>query len=146
MRFSYIVTFCLLLVASCTVQKQNTLPPVYGKIWEMQYISGIRIAFDGLYPDRKPYIAFDKDAGMVSGNTGCNGYSAPFTLHADSISFGEPGPSTLMYCGEGEKTFLDMMQRVNRYAIDSAGNLELLMNEVMIMRFSPQGNTENQQK
>ncbi len=103
--------------------------------WELEYLSGPRIAFQGLFPDKKPQIAFDPATQKVEGNSGCNGYSTSYTLKGNAISFGEPGPTTMMYCGEGEKFFLNTIKKVNRYMIDSEGKLNLMIDDVPMMRF-----------
>lgn len=124
-----------MVFASCGASKSATEASLYGTVWELDYISGKRIAFEALFPKKKPQITFDRTAGKVSGNAGCNGYSAPFTLSGTAISFGEPGPSTLMYCGEGEKDFLNMMQKIDRYSFDTEGKLNLQFGDVSLMRF-----------
>ena len=37
--------------------------------WELNYISGKKIAFEGLYPDKRPQITFDVVKNQVNGNT-----------------------------------------------------------------------------
>lgn len=132
-------TFALLAVAAlapgCGSKPHSPASALYGPQWELEYLSGPRIAFEGLFPDRKPVIAFEQATGMVAGNSGCNGYNAPFEVKADSIRFGEPGPSTLMYCGEGENFFRNTLQKINRWAVDADGKLTLLLDEVPMMRF-----------
>lgn len=80
-------------------------------------------------------ISFDKENRKAQGTNSCNGYSADFSLDGNNISFGQPGPSTLMYCGEGEKVFLNMIQKIDAYEIDSDGKLVLKSNDVALMRF-----------
>ncbi|WP_369995974.1 META domain-containing protein [Winogradskyella sp.] len=127
-----LITFLSLAISSCASSKQDKL---YDITWELEYITGPRIAFDGLYPDKKPKISFNKDTKKVSGNNSCNGYTADFTIEEDAISFGEPGPSTLMYCGEGEQVFLNIMEKINTYSFSEDGKLNLLMDDVVMMRF-----------
>ena len=115
----------------------NTSGALYDTAWELEYLSGPRIAFQGLFPDKKPLIRFDATTQQVTGTTGCNGYSASYTLENHTISFGEPGPTTMMYCGEGEKYFLNTLQKVNTYTIDAEGKLNLMIDEVSMMRFTP---------
>lgn len=55
--------------------------------------------------------------GRASGNAGCNGYSGPFTLSGDQLSFG-PAISTKMACEQGmdvETAFLSMLNDVRTY-------------------------------
>jgi len=127
----------MLLISCGSVPTSPREQALYGTAWELEYLSGPRIAFEGLYPDKKPVISFEKSSMEVSGNGGCNGYSAEFTLDGEDISFGEPGPTTMMYCGNGEPEFLKMMRKVNRYGIDDDGKLNLMIDEVPMMRFKP---------
>ncbi len=125
----------MLLEASCGSTKGTGSEKLYGTAWELGYISGPRIAFEGLFPDKKPHISFNRETGEVTGNASCNGYSADYTLDGNRISFGEPGPATMMFCGEGERQFLKMMRKVDGYNFDAEGRLNLLFGEVSMLRF-----------
>jgi heat shock protein HslJ len=103
--------------------------------WELNYISGIRIAFDGLYPDKKPFIRFELGNAIISGNTSCNGFSSKYTMKGNDIKFDSP-LSTMMACpGDGEKTFTNMLMKVNRYALSDENTLNFLIDDVAVMRF-----------
>lgn len=131
------------IISSCAPKKDMKDNMLYNITWELEYISGPRIAFEGLFPDKKPYISFDKETSEVKGNNSCNGYTAKYTLDGSSLSFGEPGPTTMMFCGEGEKIFLNMMKKINKYSFDSEGKLNLLLNDVPMMRFKKLINETN---
>lgn len=120
---------------ACSSSKIPTSDNIYGPTWELEYLSGPRIAFNALFKDRKPEIIFDKSEKRVQGTDGCNGYSATFTLKDNQISFGEPGPTTKMYCGEGDQFFLNTIKKINTYKIDSEGRLHLMLGDVTMMRF-----------
>lgn len=124
-----------LILSACTSAKNSTNDALFNATWELEYLSGPRIAFEGLYPDRKPVITFNESTNKVEGNNSCNGYSATYKLNANTISFGEPGITTTMYCGEGELFFLNTMKKIDAYQIDSDGKLNLLMDDVVMMRF-----------
>ncbi len=124
-----------LIVSSCSSSKNMTNDALFNTLWELEYLSGPRIAFAGLYPDKKPKIAFDKTTNKVTGTNSCNGYSADYTLKGSKISFGDPGPTTMMYCGEGEKFFLNTLKKVNAYKIDADGKLNVMIDDVPMMRF-----------
>jgi len=129
----------VLLAIGCSTKKKMAKDPLFGHTWELYYISGPKIAFEALYPKKIPQITFDKKTGKVMGNNGCNGYSADFTLEGDQLSFGEPGPTTMMYCGEGEQFFLRAMKDANRYEIDQDGNLNLYKGDAILMYFRKEG-------
>ena len=103
--------------------------------WELNYISGARIAFDGLYPDKKPTIRFELGLSMISGNTSCNGFSSKYTITGNSVKFAPP-LSTMMACpGNGEKSFTEMLQKVNKYALSDDNTLNFMIDDVAVMRF-----------
>jgi heat shock protein HslJ len=132
-----IISFLAVFISACSsVKDKKTTDSLPNTTWQLEYISGPRIAFEGLYPNQKPQITFNATTKNVSGNSGCNGYSAKYTLNAKRISFGEPGPSTMMFCeGGGEKAFLQMINQVDNYSIGMDGKLNLNKGEVSIMRF-----------
>ena len=103
--------------------------------WQLNYISGKRITFDGLYPDNKPQITFNFIKNEVSGNTSCNKFSSSFTVNANSINIADPKAITRMACaGEGESAFLEMIKKVNKYSV-SGNTLNFLIGDIAVMRF-----------
>ncbi|MCM4154132.1 META domain-containing protein [Arenibacter sp. N53] len=137
MKKNYILisTFLVMVICSCTSTKNASNNDLYNSLWELEYISGTRIAFNGLYPDRKPVISFNKATGKITGNNSCNGYSADFTINGDNIDIGEPGPTTMMFCGDGEQQFLKMMKKINTIGMDREEKLNLMIGEIPMMRF-----------
>ncbi|WP_034046267.1 META domain-containing protein [Wocania ichthyoenteri] len=123
------------IIISCATKNNIDSEKLYNTTWELEYISGPRIAFNGLYSDKKPKISFNKTTNKVEGNNSCNGYSADYTLNGKEMSFGEPGPTTMMFCGEGEKVFLNTMKKINKYSFDQEGKLNLMIDDVTMMRF-----------
>ncbi len=131
--------FSILILGGCAGKSQE-VTTVAGKAdfydfaWELEYISGPRIAFDGLYPEKKPFIMF-KDLGkQFSGNTSCNGYSGKYTKKDNKIHFGDV-IKTMIFCeGGGEEIFLKMLGSVDRFALHN-GKLILQKDGVTVMRF-----------
>lgn len=104
--------------------------------WELTYITGPKIAFEGLYPKQKPQLIFALPKAEVGGNTSCNVFGAPFKLDGNKISFGD-GRTTLMACaGEGESVFLKTLKEVDQYTISANGELMLSKGEITLMKFS----------
>lgn len=126
----------LSLAVSCTAGTAAKNDSLYADTWELEYITGPRITFAGLFPDRKPVIRFSKDPNIVTGNSGCNGYSTQYTMDGKQLTFAEPDLSTMMYCGDGENVFRKTMRQVDSYRMTD-GKLELLMGDTVMMRFKP---------
>mgnify|MGYP003577548632 CR=1 FL=1 len=101
--------------------------------WEVDYISGPRIAFDGLYPDKKPSITFNLPDTVATGNSSCNNFRASFRLNGNDIKFSMP-MSTKMACeGQGESTFFKTLQSINKFSV-SDNTLTLIMGDIAVMR------------
>ncbi|MEO8116870.1 MAG: META domain-containing protein [Bacteroidota bacterium] len=106
--------------------------------WDLTYISGKKIAFKGLFPDKIPLMIFTAEKNNeVNGNTGCNSFLSKILLLNDQgISIAQPLAMTMMACpGEGEKTFLQTLQLVNKYEV-SNDKLTLFQNDIPLMIFA----------
>lgn len=135
-------TFFLFLVAtslfviSCSSTKTLDNKKLFDTQWELEFITGTRIAFEGLYEDEKPTLKFDNESNRVNGSNSCNGYSYKYNLKGNKLAFTEPGPATLRYCeGEGDKAFLKMMEKVETFNIDENNNFNLIANGITLLRF-----------
>jgi len=117
------------------VAATDTLGQLKGN-WQLNYITGPRIAFDGLYPDKKPELRFDIPGARVSGNTGCNSLSGPVNISGNTLSFGALVTTEMACKGNGEKTFLSTLKKINRYDITDGNTLHLLMDDMAMMRFT----------
>lgn len=103
--------------------------------WDLNYLSGQRIAFDGLYPEKKPFISFNFSQKVLSGSTTCNGFSSKYTVTGNTIQFGD-ALKTMIFCeGGGEEAFLNMLKKVNKYAITDDNTLTFLTGDIAVMRF-----------
>lgn len=103
--------------------------------WQLNYISGPRIAFDGLYPDKKPEITFNTADTSFSGNTSCNNFRGKLDADASSIHFPEAMAMTRMMCpGEGETVFINTLKKINKYSM-SDSTLTFIMGDIAMMRF-----------
>ncbi len=106
--------------------------------WELNYITGPRIAFGGLYPNKKPTIVFDLKENRVSGNASCNSYSGKLNVDGNKISFKEPIAVTKMMCldGQGESVYLSTLEKIDSYSISEDGKtLNFIMGDIAMMRF-----------
>jgi len=107
-----------------------------GGTWELDYISGPRIAFNGLYPGKKPTMTFEIQNKRVTGNSSCNSFSGKLIADDTSINLNEPMVTTKMACpGEGEAIFFETLKKVNKYTITGDTTLNFLMGDIAVMRF-----------
>ncbi len=104
--------------------------------WELDYISGPKIAFDGLYPDKKPYVYFDFTNNQLRGSTSCNGFSSKLEMKRNKIKIEDP-LKTMIFCeGGGEETFISVMKKVDSYSVSNNGDtLNFMIGDVAVMRF-----------
>ncbi|TAF69767.1 MAG: META domain-containing protein [Flavobacterium sp.] len=136
---SLLLAFLVLVIAACTSTKNTTNSPnsIQGE-WVLTYISGPRIAFDGLYPGQKPSINFDVDGQKVFGNNSCNSYTGKLNINGDKINFKESKIAmTMMACqGNGDRVYMDMLEKIDSYTITENGKvLSFIGNSVPLMRF-----------
>lgn len=106
-----------------------------GTLWVLESMGEATMPDSTLFPTRLPEIRFQAETSTVQGNSGCNGYSAGYTLDGSSLYFGEPGPSTMMYCGPGENRFREAMEAVDAFVIRNAGQLTLLAGGAPVLSF-----------
>jgi len=141
MKRTTLIMLAIVTLSSCnalknTVDASSDLSKL-GGTWELNYISGPRIAFNGLYPGKKPQMVFNLSEKRVSGNSSCNSFSGKLIADDTSINFNEPMIATKMACpGEGEAVFFEMIKKVNKYTITGDTTLNFMMGDIAIMRFS----------
>jgi heat shock protein HslJ len=128
-----------LTITGCNSTKQpiKTTPSLEGT-WQLNYITGPRIAFDGLYPDKKPTITFDLKQNRVSGNNSCNQYFGALNVDGNKINFMDAKMGmTMMACpGTGETTYMKTLEQIDSYSISEDGKtLNFIMGDIAMMRF-----------
>jgi heat shock protein HslJ len=103
--------------------------------WNLNFLSGLRIAFDGLYPDKKPHVVFNLATEEMSGNSSCNLFTSKYTMDGNKITF-QDALKTMMYCeGGGEEAFFNMLKKVNHYSVKD-NILTFFIDDVAVMRFT----------
>lgn len=135
------LVFLGVVLISCGVfkcKKEDSVSKLEGN-WELNYITGPRIAFDGLYPDKKPTINFNLKENQVSGNNSCNSFSGKLIVTGNKIDFTQPMISTKMMCmdGQGEQVFMNTLQKITSYNItDDGKTLNFMSGDIAMMRFT----------
>ena len=126
------------VISSCSVMKKNTAAKqdnsdLSGE-WVLTYITGPRIAFDGLYPENKPNIIFDLENNRISGNNSCNSYGGEVMLNKGKIKIDKTF-STMMACqGIGEDTYMSMLKNIETFKVN-VDTLSFYKDEIEMMRF-----------
>jgi heat shock protein HslJ len=129
--------FCSVLISCNSVKMANGQKAALQGAWELNYISGPRIAFGGLYPDNKPTITFNLKEDRVSGKNSCNSYSGTLNADGSKINFKQPMMVTKMFCpGEGENVYMNTLQKIDSYSVSEDGKtLNFMMGDIVMMRF-----------
>ncbi|HEY1195862.1 META domain-containing protein [Flavobacterium sp.] len=130
------------ILFSCSIfkcKKTDAVSKLDGT-WELNYITGPRITFDGLYPNKKPTIVFDTKENRVSGNNSCNSYTGKLVVDGNKIDFKQPMAVTKMMClngQQGEQTYMEMLQKITTYDItDDGKTLNFISGDIAMMRFT----------
>lgn len=115
------------------------LPEVTGQAtldgsWTLDYISGPRIAFNGLYPNEKPFLTFDSANAKVSGHSSCNSLNGKITVVGSQLKFGALASTKMACAGGGESLFLQTLEKINSYSVHD-NTLTLIMGDIAVMRF-----------
>lgn len=137
-KFIATLIFISLFLVSCGTSKSTPKKASLEGTWELYYITGPKIAFNGLFPDKKPTIVFNLTEKKVAGNNSCNKYFGTLLLDGDKINFKDAKLGmTMMACnGNGDATYMEALNKVETYTITDDGNtLNFLLGNVVIMRF-----------
>jgi heat shock protein HslJ len=119
--------------------EESTATQELNGTWELDYISGPRIAFEGLYPNKKPFMTFDLPETRATGNSSCNSFNVTFTIDGSNIKFNDPA-STRMACpGSGEAVFFNTLKTITKYSV-TGNTLNLIMGDIAVMRFRKKEN------
>ncbi|STO10862.1 META domain [Flavobacterium hibernum] len=119
-------------------QKSDSVSKLEGT-WELNYITGPRIAFEGLYPNKKPTINFDIKENRVSGNNSCNSFTGKLVVTGNKIDFNQPMAVTKMMCmdGQGEQVFMSTLPKITSYDVtDDGKTLNFISGDIAMMRFT----------
>jgi heat shock protein HslJ len=140
-KIALLVVFIGMTLASCTTTKSAMKTTSLEGTWELNYITGPRIAFDGLYPNKKPTIVFDLTANKIAGNNSCNQYFGALMVDGNKINFKDAKMGmTMMACqGNGDTVYMSTLDKIDSYSISEDGKtLRFMMGDVEMMRFSYQ--------
>lgn len=125
MRKSLIIAAAAAAIFSAcgSTQKVGSAQPIGGE-WTVEKIEGV--AIDKNAGDEIPFLGFDENEKRVYGSTGCNALTGELNANNGRIDFGSLG-CTRMMCADmtNERKVLDALQKVKKYQVNEAGNLEL---------------------
>ena len=129
---------CLAFMSCKSSQSSMKTTASLDGTWQLNYITGPRIAFEGLYPDKKPTISFDLKENKVSGNNSCNQYFGTLKIDGNKINFKDAKMGmTMMACpGTGENVYMKTLEQIDSYSISDDGKtLNFIMGDIAMMRF-----------
>jgi heat shock protein HslJ len=137
-KVELVIVFICTILVSCTITKSTMKTASLEGTWELNYISGPRIAFEGLYPDKKPTINFDLVGNKFSGNNSCNQYFGSLIMDGNKLNFKDAKMGmTMMAClGNGDSVYMSTLEKIDSYTISEDGKtLRFRMGDVEMMRF-----------
>ena len=130
---------CIAFISCNSVKTAKTNKTSLQGSLELNYISGPRIAFNGLYPEKKPTIIFDLKENRVSGNNSCNNYTGALKVKGKKIDFKDAKLAmTMMACeGQGGDVYMSTLDKIDSYSISEDGKtLNFIMGAIAMMRFT----------
>lgn len=109
-----------LLAACASAGTPGANRPLDGTDWRLVELTGSPVA-PGAASSEEPFLRFDADSGRVTGNTGCNLLSGPFTRDGATLSFGAL-ITTKRACvdesrNQRERDFLAALERTRTHAV-----------------------------
>ena len=124
---SAVLTLTVALVAACASHEDATTTPLANTYWRLVEAGGQPLIGEG---GRELHLQFG-DSARVTGWTGCNRFSGPFTLDGPLLHFG-PATITRMACadprlGEQEQAFTGALSGTKRHRI--AGDTLILIGD-----------------
>jgi heat shock protein HslJ len=140
-KIALLVVFIGMTLVSCTTTKSTMKTVSLEGTWELNYITGPRIAFEGLYPNKKPTIVFDLAANKIAGNNSCNQYFGALIVDGNKVNFKDAKMGmTMMACeGNGDTVYMSALDKIDSYSISDDGKtLRFMMGDVEMMRFTRQ--------
>jgi heat shock protein HslJ len=105
-----------LILYACVASAGGSLENRY---WRLTELDGRPSA--GAGGDREPHLRFAEDSARVTGSTGCNRLTGPFTRDGATLRFGAVA-TTRMACvdsllNQREQAFLAALGRTERYEV-----------------------------
>ncbi|PZX94447.1 META domain-containing protein [Flavobacterium aquariorum] len=140
-KIALLIVFVCFCFVSCTTSKPAVKTTSLEGTWELKYITGPKIAFDGLFPNKKPTIAFDLKQNRIKGDNSCNQYFGALLMDGAKINFKDAKiVTTMMACeGNGDSVYMDTLNKIESYTItDDGKTLNFLLGNVVMMRFTHQ--------
>ena len=141
---------CLgVILTSCNDQKkssnetselktENQKANLIDGYWEMDYMQPGPKPLDSLYPKGMPSMTINSEKSQISGMTGCNNFNGELKISGKDFKLSENLALTRKMCPdmEGQKAFLNNLEKVDSYSVSNKGRtLNLIMGDMAIMRF-----------
>ena len=136
-----LMVFICMGFVSCSTSKTAVKEVTIEGTWKLNYITGPKIAFDGLFPNNKPTMIFDLKQNRITGNNSCNQYFGALLTDGAKINFKDAKiVMTMMACeGNGDSVYMDTLNKIESYTITDEGKtLNFLIGNVVMMRFAYQ--------
>ena len=139
-RVFFILPVLFLFTLSCrstqktqTVQEKTKFQFTKDVKWVMTSFHGKAPAEAG-FKQKTPYVVIDKEAGSISGNSGCNSFSGKAELSNNSLKAGRIASTKAFCMGVPENEFFTDLSEMSSYRIDG-DKLLFLKGDDVLMEF-----------
>lgn len=133
---------CLVLgmLASCSSSKNSAaeLNNLNG-YWLLTVFPRENKPMAELFTMRTPDLQLDVPKRRVSGTSGCNRISGPFTIDGEEFRFGGLATTKMGCPGYDETIYLDALGRTNRFRMNN-DQLSLYQDSTLLMTFTKRPN------
>ncbi|HYF32256.1 MAG TPA: META domain-containing protein [Chitinophagaceae bacterium] len=107
--------------------------------WSLTVFPAASKTMAELFSMRTPDMQLDVPNRRVSGTTGCNRISGPFTIDGAEFRFGSLATTKMGCPGYDETVFLDALGKVNRFQLNN-DQLSLYQDSTLLMTFAKRPN------
>ena len=124
---------CLMVYCSSSRNSAAELDNLNG-YWVMTLFPAATKAMAEVFTMKTPDLQLDVPNRKVSGTTGCNRITGPFTIDGDEFKFGNLATTRMGCPAYDENIFLDAMGKVNRFRLNNE-QLSLYQDSTLLMTF-----------
>ena len=140
MKYILVLYTAAFLFLSCSSSRKTSakLDGLNG-YWVMTLFPAATKAMAEVFTMKTPDMQLDVPNRKISGTSGCNRITGPFTVNGEEFKFGNLAMTKMGCPGYDENIFMDAMGKVNRYRLNN-DQLSLYQDSTLLMTFAKKPN------